>query len=340
MTALDRYQRLEGTGLWRPVAGTQRRDVAVRLGKSSLIIADARSGTVLSHWALSTVRRINPGRKPAAYQPGPDTEPDGESLQTEDDLLIEAIETIRQALSPPPRTRQLRLAASALAAVLIVAGVAWLPQVLVARTAQIVPQAMRAQIGREALDDLARPGGPVRVCAEASGRQALSGLRNRVLGPNWRVVVLDGLDGFEAGHLPGQMAVLSRALVERLDSPEALAGWMLAEEQAAAARDPMLDALRHAGIRATLSLLSTAALPDRALNGYAGARLTRAPAWPEIAPLAARLAELGISPLPYADSLPPAAARQAAILGAAEAEAGPPLLSDGEWLTLQAVCQG
>lgn len=338
MTALDRYQRLEGTGLWRPDAGAQRRDVAVRLGKSSLMILEARSGTVLSHWALPTLRRVNPGRKPACYQPGPDAE--GESLETEDDLLVDAIETIRKALAPPPRGRRLRLAVAGAAAVLVLAGVAWLPQLLVTRTAPIVPQAMRAQIGREALEDLTRTGSPVRVCAEPAGRQALSSLRNRVLGPNWRVVVVDGLAGFDAGHLPGRMAVLSRDLVERLDSPEALAGWLLAEEQVLAGRDPMLDALRHAGLRATLALLTTGGLPERALTGYARARLTRAATWPDVAPIAARFAELGISPEPYAASLPPAAARLAAILGAAEAEAGPPLLTDGEWLTLQAVCQG
>jgi hypothetical protein len=337
MTALTRYQRLEGEGLWRPDAQTQRRNVAVRLGESSLVIVEARSNVVLSHWALSAVLRENPGRKPALFVPGADA--GGESLETDDEVLIDAIETIHAALTPPQPGRWLRWGAVAVAVVLTLAGALVLPQILTTRTVQIVPQAMRAQIGREALDELIRAGNPVRLCAEPSGRQALTALRNRVLGPNWRVQVVDGLAGFESGHLPGQIIVLSRDLVERLDSPEALAGWLVAEELAATARDPMLDVLRHTGTRATLTLLSTGNLPDRVLTGYAAARLTRPPVLPEAAALVQRLHGMGASASPYADSLPPAAARLAAILSTDETRGAIPLLSDGEWLTLQSVCQ-
>lgn len=341
MTALTRYQRLEGEGLWRPDAQTQRRDVAVRLGESSLVIVEARSGVVLSHWALSAVLRENPGRKPALFVPG--TDAGGESLETADEVLIDAIQTIQAALSPPARGRWLRWGAVGVALVLTVAGALLLPQILTNRTVQIVPQAMRAQIGREALDDLVRaanPGRPsVRLCADPAGRQALTALRNRVLGPNWRVQVVDGLPGFEAGHLPGQIVVLSRDLIERLDSPDALAGWLLAQELAAQARDPMLDVLRHTGTRATLTLLSTGNLPDRVLSGYAAARLMGATPLPDAAALAQRLHGLGVAAGPYAESLPPAAARLAAILSTDEMRATAPLLSDGEWLTLQSVCQ-
>jgi hypothetical protein len=337
MTALTRYQKLEGEGLWRPDAQAQRRNVAVRLGESSLVLVDARSNQVLSHWALPAVLRRNPGRRPAVYGPG--AESDGESLETDDGTLIEAIETIQAAFSPRPRGRWLRWGVVAGAAALTVLAVAWFPQVLVNRTVQIVPQAMRAQIGREALDDLTRAGTSVRLCAEPAGRQALTSLRNRVLGPNWRVQVVEGLPGLDAGHLPGQIVVLSRDLIERLDSPEALAGWLLAEELAADLRDPMLDALRHSGMRATLTLLSTGNLPDRVLAGYAAARLVRPTQLPDAAALVRRLHGLGVTAGPYAGSLPPSAARLAAILSTDDERGTIPLLSDGEWLTLQAVCQ-
>lgn len=338
MTALTRYQKLEGEGLWRPDTSTQRRDVAVRLGESSLVIVEARSGVVLSHWALAAVQRRNRGQMPAVYGPG--AEADGESLETGDSDLIDAIETIQAALTPPAGGRWLRWGVGVAVVVLTVAGAVWLPQVLVNRTVQIVPQAMRAQIGREVLDDMTRPGSAIRLCAEPSGRQALTSLRNRVLGPNWRVQVIDGLAGFGLAHLPGQIVVLSRDLIERLDSPDALAGWLLAEELATAARDPMLDVLRHTGSRATLTLLSTGNLPERVLSGYAIARFARPTPLPDAAALAGRLNGLGVSAGPYAASLPPSAARLAAILSTDEMEGSVPLLSDGEWLTLQSVCQG
>ena len=84
-----------------------------------------------------------------------------------------------------------------------------------------------------------------------------------------------------AAHLPGRLVVLGDDLVSRLDSGEALAGWLLAEAQAAALRDPLLDALRHAGTRATAALLTTGTLPDDALEGYAMQRFALAQAVPD-----------------------------------------------------------
>lgn len=335
MTALNRYQKLEGSGLWRADGQAQRRDVAVRLGDSTLTLADARSGSVLAHWALTAVQRANPGRRPAEYRPGADDQ--GESLETDDPILIEAIEAVHAALNPPPPGRYLRWGVLAAGAAVIAVGLWWLPNTLYQRTAATLPQAMQAQVGREALDALVRPGSTVRVCAEPAGRQVLTALRNRVLGDTWRVVVLDGLDGFEAGHLPGRVIVLSRGLVERLDSAEALAGWLIAQELAHDARDPMLDVLRYAGIRATLSMLTTGALPERALDGYSAARLTRPVVWPDAGGLGTRLEALGVPFAPFAESLPPQAARLAAIMATGPDE-GVPILTDGEWLTLQSVC--
>lgn len=337
MTALTRYERLEGSGLWRPDAGAQRRDVGIRLGKSSLVIADSRNGTVLGHWALTSFRRDNPGRMPARYLPSDDG--GGESLESDDPLLTEALDAILASLSPPARSRRLRWVLAGVAAVATLGALLWLPALLVQRTAAVVPEAMRVHVGREALDGLIRPGTGVRLCAEPSGRQALSGLRARVLGPNWRVLPLDGAPGFDTAQLPGRVMLLSRDLIERLDSPEALAGWMLAEAQAAEAEDPLRPALRHAGVRAMLSLLTTGTLPEGAMAGYARSRLEVRSPWPDPAAMAARLAEAGVVSGPYATSLPPAARALAAAL-ADTRRPDPPLLTDGQWLTLQAVCHG
>jgi hypothetical protein len=273
---------------------------------------------------------------PAVFRPAP--EPDGECLETEDSLLIEAIETVQAALNPPPRGRWLRWSVLAAGLALIGAGALLLPQTLVLRTAAIVPDATRSQVGREALDLLLHAGAGVRLCAEPAGRQALTALRNRVLGPDWRVQVIDGLAGFEAGYLPGRIAVLNRTLVERLDSAEALAGWLIVLQLAHDARDPMLDVLGYAGTRATLGMLTSGTLPEGALQGFAAARLVRPVVWPEAGLVAARLTALSLPFAPFAGSLPSEAARLAAVLGAGP-DRGTPLLTDGEWLTVQAVCQ-
>lgn len=337
MTGLTRYQRLEGTGLWRPDAQAQRREVAVRLRPTSLVLADATNGTALAHWALTAVARANPGRMPALFRPGPDA--DGESLETDDATLIEAIETVRAALNPPPRGRWLRWGALAAGVGVLALGIVLLPAALTQRAAAIMPPAVRAEVGREALDRLIQTHPDLRLCAEPAGRQVLTALRNRVLGAEWRVQVLDGLPGFQAGHLPGRIALIGRDLLERLDAPEALAGWLLAQELAHDARDPMLDVLRHAGVRATLAMLTTGTLSEGALAGYALGRLAQPIAWPDAGAVATRMTALNVPFAPFAASLPPEAARLAAVL-AAGPEQGDALLTDGEWLTLQAVCLG
>lgn len=339
MTALEKYARLEGLGVWREAPDEQRRDVVVSLGDASLMIAEARSGKMLSHWSLPAVQRLNRGNKPAIFAPCPDAS--GETLEIDDALVIEALDTIHAALSPPQPLRRVRMALAAGAAVLTLAGLYWLPQILVDRTATAVPQAMRAQIGRDALDGLFLSAAGERICADPEGRQAMSTLRNRVLGNDWRISVVAGVPGLETAHLPGRLMVLGKGLVERLDSAEALAGWMLAEALAAEAHDPLLDALHYAGIRATFTLMTTGAMLDGALSGYAAQVFRIASAIPDAAVITARLGELGQTTTAYALSLPPRAATLAQALTRSATTDAPleePLLSDGEWLTLQEIC--
>lgn len=343
MTALDRYARLEGNGLWRAGGETQRRNVVVTLGKASLTLGDSRSGAVLAHWSLPAVVRLNPGVLPALYAPDADAGTDGEILELDEELLIEALETIRGALNPPARARRLRrVAVGVLLAVVLLAGWLWFPPMLANHAAGIVPQAGRAQIGRAALDDLPAGWPLARLCANPAGRQALATLRARLLGGGYRVSVVAGVPGFESAHLPGRMILLGKDLLLRIDSPEALAGHLLAEAVTLEAEDPLRDALRFAGTRATMTLLRTGHLPETALEGYISGRLALPPARPDAQTLGTRLAGLGVSPAPFALSLGEEDAELAEGLAdlprPGDIEPAVRLLSDGQWLTLQAIC--
>ncbi|HHX91104.1 MAG TPA: hypothetical protein GX700_15325, partial [Paracoccus sp.] len=195
---------------------------------------------------------------------------------------------------------------------------------------------------REALEALAATTSGARVCADPAGRQAMATLRARVLGASARVAVVDGLPGLEAAHLPGRMVVIGRGLLERLDSPEALAGYLLTEALAAETADPLNALLAHAGTRATFGLLTTGNLPIEAFSDYAAQRLVQPMALPDPAHLAARFDALGVPVSAYALALPESAAPLAQAL-ADQPVSGPRqtarLLSDGEWITLQGVCQ-
>ncbi|WP_417589429.1 hypothetical protein [Pararhodobacter oceanensis] len=339
MTALDKYTRLEGSGIWRAAPEEQRRDVVVSLGNASLVIADARSEIVLSHWSLPAVQRMNRGNNPAIFAPAEDH--DGETLELDDATLIEALETIRAALAPRQPLRWLRMALVAATVLLFAIGAYWLPGVVVSRTTEIVPPAMRAQIGRTALDSLFLGASGERICADPEGRQVLATLRNRVLGAGWQVSVVGGVPGLEVAHLPGQIMVIGADLLERLDSAEALTGWMLGEALALQAHDPLSEALHYAGLRATLGLMTTGALPEGSLAGYAAQLFAQPVVFPQAEALGLRLDALGQAPTAYALSLPEAQAGLAQALAdriGSRATRAPRLLSDGEWLTLQQIC--
>ena len=345
MTALEKYARLEGVGLWRPAPDAQRRDVVVRFGKASLALSDSRSGAVLAHWSLPAVARLNPGVTPALYAPDPREADAGETLELDDETLIDALETISRALNPPARAHRLRRALGALVLGLaLLAGWLWFPALLANQAASIAPQASRAQIGRMALDHMPQDLPDARLCGHPAGRQALATLRARILGGGYRASVIAGVDGFESAHLPGRVILLSEALLLRLDAPEALAGYLLAEALAIEAEDPLHDALRHAGARATMTLLRTGQLPERALDGYLADRIARPRASPDPQALAEGLAAQGLSVQPYALSLGESEAALAEALAdqprPTPPEAASRLLTDGQWLSLQGICDG
>jgi hypothetical protein len=339
MTALKKYKRLEGPAVWRGDPQAQRRDVVISLGKSSLVIIETRSGAILSHWSLPALTRLNPGREPAVYAAGP--EEASETLEIDDLTLIEALETIRSALQPRAHLRHLRkgLMAVSVVAVLLVAWL-WLPPALVDHTARIVPPAKRAEVGRMALAELTHSSNGPRLCTDPAGRQALTTLRLRVLGPGFTVAVLSGGQAFGSAHLPGRLVLIDQRLLDRLDSAEALAGYLLLEEQALLMRDPMRDVLSHAGTGATFRLLTTGSLPDTALSGYAAKRFAAAPFAADPQRLGTRFEAQEIAPAAFALSLPPSSDGLARALADVRTPGNPaPLLSDGEWLTLTQICQ-
>ncbi|TAG21873.1 MAG: hypothetical protein EAZ40_08565 [Rhodobacterales bacterium] len=340
MTALKKYQRLECPGLWRETPQDQRREVQVRFGEATLILIDPKSGTALSHWSLPAIERMNRGEEPPLYAPGPDST---ESLELTDPDMVAALDTVRAAVKAatarPGRLRGLILAGTAL---VVVAGAAfWLPGALVTHTASVVPVALRAEIGQYALDDLARVTGA--PCDNQLGLQALAGLADRVFGPvdtPILYVMPEGVD--QPLHLPGDVIVLPRSLIESANGPEAAAGAALVERLRARAEDPMIPVLNHAGLRATFQLLTTTELPVEALRGYGEARLRATPAALPDATLIAAFEAAQIPATPYAmavDAQDPQMIRLAAD-DPYKGLAPTPLIPDESWVALQGICGG
>jgi len=340
MTALKKYQRLESSGLWRETPADQRREVQVRFGEATLILIDPKSGTALSHWSLPAIERLNKGEEPPVFAPGPES---GESLELTDPDMVSALEAVRAAVraavARPGRLRGLLLGSIALA---VVAGaVVWLPGALVTHTASVVPAAQRAEMGQRALDDLARVTGA--PCDNQLGLQALAGLSERVFGPVDTPILYVMPEGVESPlHLPGDVIILPRRLLEQANGPEAAAGAALVERLRARQIDPIIPLLDHAGLRATFQLLTTADLPDGALSGYGEAALRATPQVLDDSTLIAAFEAAQIPATPYAVALDPDGIRLGG-LAAGDPYKGlapSPLIPDESWVALQGLCEG
>ena len=340
MTALKKYQRLECSGLWRETPQDQRREVEVRFGEATLILIDPKSGTALSHWSLPAIERLNRGEEPPVFAPGPDS---GESLEVDDPDMVAALEAVRAAVKAavarPGRLRGLILGGTALA---VVAGaVLWVPTALVTHTASVVPAAQRAEIGQRTLDDLARVTGA--PCDNQLGLQALAELSERVFGPLDTPILYVMPEGVEAPlHLPGDVIILPRRLLEQANGPEAAAGAALVERLRSRVTDPIIPLLDHAGLRATFQLLTTADLPDDALRGYGEAVLRATPEPLADATLIAAFEAAQVPATPYALALDPDGTRLGG-LAAGDPYKGlapSPLIPDESWVALQGLCDG
>lgn len=339
MTALKKYQRLESPGLWRDAPDAQRREVVVAFGEASLVLSDPRTGSALSHWSLAAVHRLNPGAYPAIFAPDPSAQ--AETLEVEDATMVSAIETVRGAIAQA-RARPGRLRGALIwGGVAVVAALAlfWLPPALISQTAAMVPASKRVEIGQMVLADLTRLTGM--PCSTPLGQDAAERLSLRVLGTGAgpMLVMRDGLSG--AAALPGGFVLMSRKLIEDQNGPEVASGYALAEAVYSREADPLIPVLRHAGLIATLRLLTSGTLPAEAVEGYAESALrARHPPVPDETLLAA-FAQASVPSTPYAYAVDPSGET---VLGLIEADpfrgkAPPLLLADEDWVSLQAICE-
>lgn len=346
MTALDRFARLEGLGLWAGSREDQRREVVVSFGDATLVISDSRSMQVLSHWSLPAVERLNPGKRPALYSPDGDP---GEVLEIDDPLLIDALKEMQAALKPArslvARLRRPLLAGISIATLIGAALI--VPKALVEHTASVVPMPKRVEFAETVRNDLLR-GGAV-ACQSLYGERALGALQEALFQLPARIVVMRNLptERPRVQHIMGRLFILDARLLDDAASPEALGGAILLAAQRSAEEDPLQPLLRHAGVVATFRLLTTGDLPERTLRGYAASVYRTDLATPALDPLLERFSRVELSTRPFVDNpgpLDPSLAALESDLRNRDPMASEParmgLLSDGQWVSLLNICDG
>lgn len=337
MTALKKFSRIEATGLWRARPEDQRREVVVSIGDATLVISDMQDRAI-THWSLAAIERGNPGKRPALYHPNGDT---GETLElgVDEAQMIDAIEKLRRAVSRTrPRPGRLRWLGMGLSLGLVaLLGVFWLPGAVVSHATSVVPQVKRVEIGNALFDRIERVAGP--ACSRTGGARSLSKLRARLgTGP---ISVMPAIS-LPSLHLPGGRILIQSALVEDFEEPDVAAGFVLAEHVAARDADPLQDMLNITGTWSAFRLLTTGGFEDETLDSYAQALLRAPHAVPPAQELLAAFETAQLRSTPYAYARDVTGETVFELIEADPmTEAAPAsLLSDADWLRLQAICGG
>lgn len=336
MTALSEYERLESTGLWRQTPDAQRREVFVSFGDATVVLSD-KNGSALTHWSLPAIQRLNPGQRPAIFSPDDETT---ETLELDDETMIGAIEKIRHRIERQrPRPGRLRwLILGGFIAAITALAVFWLPDALVRHTLSVVPVAKRQEIGQALVANIYRVSG--QPCTTSFGTRSLEILGMRLFADEPPKLAVLPAGVIKATHLPGGYILLNRALVEDFEEPDVAAGYILAEQLRSENRDPLDPLLRAAGLRATFGLLTTGNVSNAALASYAEHLLTTSPANIDTQDLLDKFQVAKVRTSPYAFAQDPTGETTVALIEA-DPFAGktpPPLLSDGQWISLQSIC--
>jgi hypothetical protein len=340
MTALKKFEKIEASGIWRADATAQRRDVIVTLGDATLTLMDMQE-RVLAHWSIPAVARANPGELPAIFHPDGDPEETLE-LAEDSDLMIESIEKLRKAVERRrPRPGRLRVTS----AVLMMAGIAavaflWLPSAVRQQTLTALPKVKQQQIGLQIIAAASRFTG--KACRAAGPDMALARLSSRLFTeqPSTIVIVPSGLT--DAVALPGNYYLVGRNLVEDFETPEVLAGYLLAANLRSGGPEATIrDVIASASFSETLKLLTTGSLPQSAADHYAEALLSQDRPNVTSAAIIPAFAAAGVSARPYAFAIDATGETTLHLIEADPTAGQTPnaLLSDSAWVELQGICE-
>ncbi len=337
MTALSEYDRLESTGLWRENPDAQRREVIVSFGNETVVISD-HNDNALAHWALPAIKRLNPKQTPPTYSP--DAQAD-ETLELEDEIMIEALEKVLGWIEKKrPKQGRLRwFLLTVFVAIVAALAIFWLPDALVRHTTSVVPQAKRLHIGNALLANIYRISG--QPCTSTAGNNALNKLGIRITGDvNTKLVILPA-GVIKSSHLPGGFILLNRALVEDFEEPDVVAGFILGEKIRKINHDPLDTLLRSIGLRNTFTFLTTGKISNDILARYAQELLTTPSENLGTEEFLQGFQSAKLRSSPYAFAQDPTGETTLELIEADPFmnSAPPALISDGEWVSLQRICE-
>ena len=91
MTAIKEFERLESLGLWRDLKDSQRREVVVSFGESTLVLSDINNRPI-THWSLAAIEDAGNSENGIIFTVDDLGE---ETLEIDDQIMISAIYKIK-----------------------------------------------------------------------------------------------------------------------------------------------------------------------------------------------------------------------------------------------------
>jgi len=150
----------------------------------------------------------------------------------------------------------------------------------------------------------------------------------------------DGLS--QTAHLPGNIILVGRELVEDFEDPDVAAGFILMEHMRSEQSDIFKDLLQYSGTLATFQLLTTGSLKEETLRSYSRHILLQPKLAIETSSVVARFQDKKLRMSPYAFALDMTGEQTLALIEADVLATWTfePSLSDADWVRLQNICGG
>ena len=334
MTALKEYDRLECTGLWRSGPAEQRREVAVSFGEATIVLTDMQNRP-LAHWSLAAIVLKKHSGNKVILRPGSDS---GESLEISDRTMLEALTKVQKAIErsrPHPGRLRLILALSIVIVVGMVAAI-WGPQAVINYVSTVLPEVKRVQLGDALAQRIGQLAGP--YCSNLEGVNTTQKLADRLdTNKKMRLLVLPGQHELPV-ILPGHKVILFENMVTASDDPEVTAGYILLALAAYEHKDPLQAYLEQAGPLLSLSLVASNDLSDTQINQLAKIALSQPLTPPPQAALLNLFTTSKVSSSAFARIKSSQKAQGLITQDPFLAGSSYPVLTDGAWLGLQAIC--
>ncbi|MDC1400252.1 hypothetical protein N8305_00845 [bacterium] len=332
MTAIKEFERLESLGLWRDLKDSQRREVVVSFGESTLVLSDINNRPI-THWSLAAIEDAGNSENGIIFTVDDLGE---ETLEIDDQIMISAIYKIKasiEARRPHPGRLRLFLGASILISFLGVS-IFWLPNALTQYASNIVPDSKAVEIGEVILKSIQKTTGS--TCSTPLGERALRRLENRVIGsPSNRIQIIE-MGNRPSLHLPGGNILLNYRLTLNEPNANLIAGYAILERAIEDEKSPLFDLFKSMGLKKTLKFLGTGDIDNSDLEYFANKQLFGALS----APKADTISELfNVAEIPRMRFANHANRSDLLIANDLMAEEYLPILDEVDWLNLQEICE-